>query len=67
MAEGISSCDMVEVSSDKDSGIDRDDIFQSTSMEQTTSGSLLSDSPPFISLLDRLRSPTVADWLERDK
>ena len=52
---------MVEVPSDQDSGSDPDDNFQSTSMEQTTSESLQSDSPSVISLLDRLRSPTPAD------
>ena len=52
---------MVEVPSDQDSGSDLDDNFQSTSMEQTTSESLQSDSPSVISLLDRLRSPTSAD------
>ena len=56
MAEGTS--DMVEVPSDQDSGSDPDDNFQSTSMEQTTSESLQSDSPSVISLLDR---PTSAD------
>ena len=55
---------MVEVPCDQeiqDSGSDPDDNFQSTSMEQTTSESLQSDSPSVISLLDRLRSPTPAD------
>lgn len=56
MAEGNS--DVVEVPSDQDSGSDPD---ESTSMEQTTSESLQSDSPSVISLLDRLRSPTPAD------
>ena len=55
---------MVEVPSDQeiqDSGSDPDDNFQSTSMEQTTSESLQSDSPSVISLLGRLGSPTPAD------
>ena len=55
---------MVEVPSDQeiqDSGSDPDDNFRSTSMEQTTSESLQSDSPSVISQLDRLRSPTPAD------
>ena len=55
---------MVEDPSDQeiqDSGSDPDDTFQSTSMEQTTSESLQSDSPSVISLLDKLRSPTHAD------
>ena len=55
---------MVEVPSDQeiqDSGSDPDDNFQSTSMEQTTSESLQSDSPSVISLLDRLRSPIPVD------
>ena len=56
MAEGTS--DVVEVPSDQDSGSDPD---ESTSMEQTTSESLQSDSPSVLSLLDRLRSPTLAD------
>ena len=56
MAEGNS--DVVEIPSDQDSGSDPN---ESTSMEQTTSESLQSDSPSVISLLDRLRSPTPAD------
>ena len=57
MAKGTS--DMIEVPSDQeDSGSDLDDNFQSTSMEQTTSEALQSDSPSVISLLDRLRSPS---------
>ena len=56
MTEGTS--DVVEVPSDQESGNDPD---ESTSMEQTTSESLQSDSPSVLSLLDRLRSPTLAD------
>ena len=55
---------MVEVPSDQeiqDSGSDPNDNFQSTSMDQTTSESLQSDSPSVISLLDRLKPPTPAD------
>ena len=55
---------MVEVPSNQaiqDSGTDPDDNFQSTSIEQTTSESLQSDSPSVISLLDRLRFPTPVD------
>ena len=49
----------LEISSNEESGTDRDDAKES--MDQSTSESLQSGSPTVISLLDRLRSPTLAD------
>ena len=49
----------LEISSNEESGTDRDDTKES--MDQATSESLQSGSPTVISLLDRLRSPTPAD------
>ena len=63
MAEGTS--DMVEVPSDQNSGSDPDDNFAwSRVSRQPHAESLQSDSPFAISLLDRLRSSTPADYLE---
>ena len=53
------SDEALEISSNEESGTDRDDTKES--MDQSTSESLQSGSPTVISLLDRLRSPTPAD------
>ena len=53
------SDEALEISSNEESGTDRDDIKES--MDQSTSESLQSGSPTVISLLDRLRYPTPAD------
>ena len=53
------SDEALEISSNEESGIDRDDTKEN--MNQSTSESLQSGSPTVISLLDRLRSPTPAD------
>ena len=57
MAEG--SDEALEISSNEESGTDRDDTKES--IDQSTSESLQSGYPTVISLLDRLRSPTPAD------
>ena len=49
----------LEISSNEESGTDRDDTKESK--DQSTSELLQSGSPTVISLLDRLRSPTPAD------
>ena len=49
----------LEISSNEESGTDRDDTKES--MDQSTSESIQSGSPTVISLLNRLRSPTPAD------
>ena len=53
------SDEALEISSNEESGTDRDDTKES--MDQSTSESLQSGTPTVISLLDRLRSPTPAD------
>ena len=53
------SDEALEISSNEESGTDRDDTKES--MDQSTSESLQSGSPNVISLLDRLRYPTPAD------
>ena len=53
------SDEALEISSNEESGTDRDDTKES--MGQSTSESLQSGSPTVISLLDYLRSPTPAD------
>ena len=53
------SDEALEISSNEESGTDRDDTEES--MDQSTSESQQSGSPTVISLLDRLRSPTPAD------
>ena len=53
------SDEALEISSNEESGTDRDDTKES--MDQSTSESLQSGSPTVISLLDRLRLPTPAD------
>ena len=53
------SDEALEISSNEESGTDRDDTKES--MDQSTSESLQSGSPIAISLLDRIRSPTPAD------
>ena len=53
------SDEVLEISSNEESGADRDDTKES--MDQSTSESLQSASPTVNSLLDRLRSPTPAD------
>ena len=50
----------LEISSNEESGTDRDDTKES--MDQSTSVSLQSGFPTVISLLDLLRSPTPADF-----
>ena len=49
----------LEISSNEESGTDRDDTKES--MDQSTSESPQSGSPTVISMLNRLRSPTPAD------
>ena len=53
------SDEALEISSNEESGTDRDDTKES--MNQSTSESLQSGCLTVISLLDRLRSPTPAD------
>ena len=53
------SDEVLEISSNEESGTDRDATKES--MDKSTSESLQSGSPTFISLLDCLRSPTPAD------
>ena len=53
------SDEALEISSNEESGTDRDDTKER--MDQSTSESLQSGSPTVISLLYRLRSPTPAD------
>ena len=53
------SDEALEISSNEESGTDRDNTKES--MDQSSSKSLQSGSPTDISLLDRLRSPTPAD------
>ena len=53
------SDEALEISSNEESGTDRDDT--KVSMDQSTSELLQSGSPTAISLLDRLRYPTPAD------
>ena len=53
------SDEALEISSNEESGTDRDDTKES--LDHSTSESLQSGSPTVISLLDRLRSPTPAD------
>ena len=53
------SDEALEISSNEESGTDRDDAKES--MDKSTSESLQSGSPTVISLLHRLRSPTPAD------
>ena len=57
------SDEALEISSNEESGADRDDTKES--MDQSTSESLQSCCPIVISLLDRLRSPTPADLSRR--
>ena len=53
------SDEALEISSNEESGTDRDDTKES--MDQSTSKLLQSGSPTVISLLNHLRSPTPAD------
>ena len=57
------SDEALQISSNEESGTDIDDTKES--MDQSTSEPLQSGSPTVISLLDRLRSPTPADFSRR--
>ena len=57
------SDEALEISSNEESGTDRDDTKQS--MDQSTSELLQFGSPTVISLLDCLRSPTTADLFRK--
>ena len=58
------SDEALEISSNEESGTDRDDTKES--MDQSTSALLQSGSPNVISLLDRLRYQLLQTYPERD-